>query len=47
MGWADPPPLDTTGYGQQAGGTHPTRMHSYFGYYSSSDSQVGSGRLET
>ena len=27
-GWADPPPLDTTGYGQRAGGTHPTGMHS-------------------
>ena len=22
------PPLDTTGYGQRAGGTHPTEMHS-------------------
>ena len=22
-----PPPLDTKGYGQQAGGTHPTAMH--------------------
>ena len=22
------PPADTTGYGQQAGGTHPTGMHS-------------------
>ena len=29
-GWADsPPPLDTTGYGQRVGGTHPTEMHSY------------------
>ena len=30
-GWADPPPQDTsdtTGYSQQAGGTHPTGMHS-------------------
>ena len=28
-GWADPPPpLDTTGYSQQAGGTHPTGVHS-------------------
>ena len=25
-----PPPTDTTGYGQQAGGTHPTGMHSCF-----------------
>ena len=25
-----PPPSDTTGYGQQAGGTHPTGMHSCF-----------------
>ena len=24
----DTPPADTTGYGQQAGGTHPTGMHS-------------------
>ena len=23
-----PPPSDTTGYGQRAGGTHPTIMHS-------------------
>ena len=22
----------TTGYGQQAGGTHPTAMHSYYNY---------------
>ena len=28
-GWADPP-SDTTGYGQHAGGTHPTGMHSCF-----------------
>ena len=28
------PPLDTTGYGQQAGGMHPTGMHCYI---SSSD----------
>ena len=28
-GWADPPPpSDTTGYGQRAGGTHPIGMHS-------------------
>ena len=27
--WADPP-LDTTGYAQREGGTHPTRMHSCF-----------------
>ena len=29
-GWIDPPldTWDTTGYGQQAGGTHPTEMHS-------------------
>ena len=28
-GWADTPrdTWDTTGYGQQVGGTHPTRMH--------------------
>ena len=26
-GWADPPPPSTTGYGQQAGGTRPTGMH--------------------
>ena len=25
---ADPTQLDTTGYGQRAGGTHPTGMHS-------------------
>ena len=31
VGWADPhPPSDTTGYGQRAGGTHPTGMHSCF-----------------
>ena len=31
-GWADhaPPPSDTTGYGQQAGGMHPTGMHSCY-----------------
>ena len=31
--WADTPPrdtCDTTGYGQQAGGTHPTGMYSCF-----------------
>ena len=28
--WADSPPLDTTGYGQQAGGTYPTVMHTYY-----------------
>ena len=31
--WADPPlrdTWDTTGYGQQAGGTHPTGMYSCF-----------------
>ena len=31
-GWADPPPQytwDTTGYGQEASGTHPTGMLSY------------------
>ena len=29
-GWAEPPPSqsDTMGYGQRAGGTHPTGMHS-------------------
>ena len=27
-GTGRPPPRDTTGYGQQAGGTHPTGMHS-------------------
>ena len=27
--WADNP-SDTTGYGQQAGGTHPTGMHTCF-----------------
>ena len=28
-GWANPPlhPSDTMGYGQRAGGTHPTGMH--------------------
>ena len=25
-GWSDPP-SDTTGYGQRAGGMHPTGMH--------------------
>ena len=25
-----PPPRDTTGYGQRAGGTHPTGMHSCY-----------------
>ena len=31
-----PPPLDTMGYGQRAGGTHPTGMHFcvYYIYYS-------------
>ena len=30
-GGADPRDTwDTTGYGQQAGGTHPTGMHSFF-----------------
>ena len=34
-GWADPPPppQSTTGYGQQAGGTHPTGMHSCSKYF--------------
>ena len=27
------PPPSTTGYGQQAGDTHPTGMHSCFRYY--------------
>ena len=27
-----PPQLDTTGYGQRAGGTHPTGMHSWLKY---------------
>ena len=27
-GWAEPPLDDTTGYGQRAGSTHPTGMHS-------------------
>ena len=27
--WADTPP-DTMGYGQQAGGTHPTGMHTCY-----------------
>ena len=31
--WADTQPPDTTGYGQQLGGTHPTGMHFYFGKY--------------
>ena len=32
QGGADPPspPWDSMGYGQQAGGTHPTGMHSCF-----------------
>ena len=29
-GLADPTPSDTMGYGQQAGGTHPTGMRSCF-----------------
>ena len=29
-----PPPVDTTGYGQQAGGTHPTGMHSRYKFIS-------------
>ena len=29
-GWADTPLTDTTGYGQRAGGTHPTGMHYFF-----------------
>ena len=29
-GLGRPPPSDTTGYGQRAGGTHPTGMHSCF-----------------
>ena len=28
--WQTPSPSDTTGYGQRAGGTHPTGMHSFF-----------------
>ena len=28
QGVEDPRPLDTMGYGQRAGGTHPTEMHS-------------------
>ena len=34
-GWADLPPQDTTGHGQEAGGTHPTGMHtcSFFDHY--------------
>ena len=37
-GWADPlrDTWDTTRYGQQAGGTHPTGMHSYLDNVSSS-----------
>ena len=34
LGKPPPPPLDTTGYGQRAGGMHPTGMHCYI---SSSD----------
>ena len=30
VGGSPPPPLDTTGYGQRASGTHPTIMHSCF-----------------
>ena len=30
-GWVDPL-SDTTGYGQRAGGTHPTGIHSYFSH---------------
>ena len=30
---APPPELNTTGYGQQAGGTHPTGMHSCLSYF--------------
>ena len=39
MGWQTklptppPHPADITGCGQQAGGTHPTLMHSCFGHY--------------
>ena len=29
-GWADRPQSDTMGYGQRAGGTHPTGMHPCF-----------------
>ena len=32
-GWSDTPQSDTTGYGQRADGTHPTRMHSCFSYF--------------
>ena len=32
-GWADIPPPDTTGYGQRAGGTHLTGMHSCLRYF--------------
>ena len=31
-GWADPPQSDTMGYGQLAGGTHPTGIHSCWCY---------------
>ena len=30
LGWSDIPPRSTTGYDQQAGGTHPTGMHTCF-----------------
>ena len=30
LGYTSPSPVDTTGYGQQAGGTHLTGMHSCF-----------------
>ena len=37
LGRPPPPPSDTIGYGQQAGGTHPTGMHSCFKRFSSTN----------
>ena len=34
VGWVDPPPLHTMGYGKRVGGTHPTGMHSSSSKYS-------------
>ena len=37
LGYTHPPAQCLLGYGQQAGGTHPTGMHSYFVYVCEQD----------
>ena len=46
--WQIPPDTwDTTGYGQQTGGTHPTGMHSRSGFYQDfSEKKIAQARLK-